>query len=50
MIRCWKYIKSFGHINIQVECFPRTRDDVRTQVQFLKFVLITNLMRNSFIL
>jgi len=33
MIHCWRYIRSFGLINIQVECFPRTRGHINTQVQ-----------------
>jgi len=33
MIHCWRYITSYGHISIQVECFSRTRGHVSTQVQ-----------------
>ena len=33
MIHCRRYVKSYGHISIQAECFSGTRRHKSTQVQ-----------------
>jgi hypothetical protein len=33
MAHCWRYIKSYSHISIQIECVSRTRGHIPTQIQ-----------------